>query len=311
MFCLDAGWHVNEGSPEGGERLGDWLPDPELYGTRSLKEVADEIRDAGMLPGIWMELESCDATSHGAHLTDDAVLKRYGVPIGGAKWFYNFDQPAVCAYLTERVASLYEMGFRYIKNDYNHSLGVGCTNNGANDSPAQGMIRSNDSFLCFLHMLYDRFPGLIIENCGSGGLREDNKMLRNFALQSISDQEQYRNIPSILMGSAALLPPEKAGVWVCPYPTTFYNFRSFRPDPDFLSAMRDGRQTAFGVVCGLMGAMYLSGRIDLADEFNLELLRQGNRALPDAAPENRPEPPRLSARYARASTRPGPLPSDC
>ena len=275
VFCIDAGWQVNAEQAQSGDRLGDWLPDPALYTERTLREVAQEIRGAGMLPGIWLELESCDASARGASLTDDAVLKRHGVPVGGAKWFYNFDEPAVCEYLTRRIADLYEMGFRYIKNDYNHSLGAGCTNNGADGSPAQGMIRSNDSFLRFLDALRVRFPDLIIENCGSGGLREDNKMLRHFALQSTSDQELYQNTPSILMGSAALMPPEKAGVWVCPYPTTFYNFRDFRPDAAFLDAMRDGRQTAFGIVSGLMGTMYLSGRIDLADEHNFGLLQQG------------------------------------
>src|SRR5699024_11239514 len=63
-----------------------------------------------------------------------------------------------------------------------------------------------------------------------------------------------------ILGSAALMPPEKAGVWVCPYPTTFYNFRDFRPDAAFLDAMRDGRQTAFGIVSGQIGRASCRGR---------------------------------------------------
>ena len=270
VFCIDDGWHVNETAPG----LGDWLPCPELYRDCSLSEIASRILKAGMVPGIWMEIETCTPTAKHAY----AVLKRHGKPVGGNKWFFDLEQPVVADYLMQRIEALYQMGFRYIKNDYNHSLGLGCTSNLSSDavlSPAQGARQSNGAFLRFIDKLFSRFPDLTIENCGSGALRCDNATLRHFALQSTSDQEDYLLTPSILMGCAAIMPPEKAGIWAYPYPTTFENYKNFSPADDWLASMADGRQTAFNMVNGLMGTMYLSGRIDLCDELNFSLVCEG------------------------------------
>lgn len=270
VFCLDSGWFENEF----GEGLGDWISNQSIYTEYSLQDIADRISSSGMLPGIWLELETCNPTAFGATIFKEAVLKRYDNKIGGEKWFYNFKCKEVRDYLEGKIDSLYQMGFRYIKNDYNHSMGIGCTNNYEGNSPAEGMIQHNNAFLEFVDYLYVKFPGLIIENCGSGGLRSDNKTLRHFAIQNISDQECYENNPSILSGSAALRPPEKAGILVYPYPTTFANYYNFKPDAAYLESMKDGRQTTFNMISGLMGNLYMSGRIDLCDEYNTGLIKE-------------------------------------
>lgn len=270
VFCIDDGWHVNETA----SGLGDWLPCPERYREHSLFEVADYIRKAGMVPGIWMELETCTPTAKYAH----AALKRHGKPVGGNKWFLDLEQPDVAEHLMQRIKALYQMGFRYLKNDYNHSLGLGCSSNlppDAAPSPAQGARQSSRAFQRFIDRVSSSFPDLTIENCGSGGLRCDNATLRHFALQSTSDQEDYLLTPSILMGCAAIMPPEKAGIWAYPYPTTFENYQDFSPTDEWLASMADGRQTAFNMVNGLMGSMYLSGRLDLCDELNFSLVCEG------------------------------------
>lgn len=275
IFCIDGGWCANQNSGVQDDGLGDWLPNEKLYGMTSLQQVVEKMTEEGMTAGIWLELETCNRSAYGYRLGGDAVLKRYGVEIGGNKLFYNFNNEKVWNYLAKRVDVLYQMGFRYIKNDYNHSLGIGCTNNYEGNSPAEGLIQNHERFLEFIDYLREKYPDLIIENCGSGAMRSDNKTLRHFALQSTSDQENYKNNPSILMGSAAIMPPEKAGVWVYPYPTSFTNYYDFCPDMEYLEYMKDGWQTSFNMVSGLLGNMYLSGRIDLCDEYNLSLIKEG------------------------------------
>ena len=276
VFCIDGGWCENVYAEGKGGEYGDWQPKKDYYKDITLKQLAEKIREKGMIPGIWMELETCTRTAYGYTLDENTVLKRYDTEIETRdRMFYNFSNEKVKAYLFEKVRALYDMGFRYIKNDYNHSTGIGCTNNYEGASPAEGLIRNHKDFLRFLDDIYKEFPDLMIENCGSGGLREDNSMLRHFALQSTSDQEEYENNPSILMGSLAIMPPEKAAIWVYPYPTTWTNFRDFVPDDLYKEAMQDGLQTTFNMVTGLMGNMLLSGRIDLCDAYNLELMKEG------------------------------------
>ena len=271
-FCIDGGWYQNKN----GLGLGDWLPKKEYYSEISLADVAASIRERGMIPGIWFELEACTENAELFKEDTDFVLRRSGRAVGaGERHFLNFTKEEVRAFLLGRVRALYDMGFRYIKHDYNQSVGIGCTNLGT-DSPAEGLIRQTEAFYRFIDELYEHFPDLVLENCASGALRSDNKTLRRFTLQSTSDQELFLHNPSIVMGSCAIMPPEKAGVWVYPYPTDFETrLLLFEPQESFFRERADGKETVFNMVSGLSGVLYLSGRIDLADEKNFALIKEG------------------------------------
>lgn len=281
VFCIDGGWCENEN----GAGLGDWLPKQSHYKDISLQAVLDKIKECGMVPGIWFEWEACEKTAKGYQLDNDWILLRHGEPVGEARAFYNFRNPQVRAYLKEKVRSVYEMGVRYIKNDYNQSLCVGCTNHNPDGSPAEGIRENAEAFYGFVEDLYQEFPDLMIENCCSGALRSDHKTLRHFALQSSSDQELYENNPSILMGSLLQYPPEKAGVWSYPYPAMIDEAADFKLTDEYIARMANGRQTAFNMITAMMGVLYQSGRIDLCDEKNEALIQEAitlykeNRAL--------------------------------
>lgn len=274
IFCIDAGWSQSRDG-DTTDYLGDWYIRTDLYGEHGLKEIAELIKQKGMIPGIWFEFDACVDNTYGYTLDNDSMIKRYGDQVGGRRGFYNMKNASVKAYLKERIRELYDIGFRYIKNDYNKNTGIGCTNNYDGDSPAEGLIQNANAFYAFINELYAEFPDIIIENCGSGALRSDNKMLRNFTLQSTSDQELYKNYPSIMMGSVAIMPPEKAGVWAYPYPATFYEQENFKLSEEYIKNMADGNQTVFNMVTAMFGCMYLSGRIDLCDEKNFELIQEG------------------------------------
>ena len=271
-FCIDGGWYQNKN----GLGLGDWIPKKEYYSEISLADVAASIRERGMIPGIWFELEACTENAELFKEDTDFVLRRSGRAVGaGGRHFLNFTKEEVRAFLLGRVRALYDMGFRYIKHDYNQSVGIGCTNLGT-DSPAEGLIRQTEAFYRFIDELYEHFPDLVLENCASGALRSDNKTLRRFTLQSTSDQELFLHNPSIVMGSCAIMPPEKAGVWAYPYPTDFATrLLPFEPQESFFRERADGKETVFNMVSGLSGVLYLSGRIDLADEKNFALIKEG------------------------------------
>lgn len=275
VFCIDGGWCANE---DGSAGLGDWLPKSEYYDMQGLKAIADYIKQKNMVPGIWLELEACQNTAYGYAMEKDSILKRYDTAIGDWRGFYNFSNPNVCEYLINKVETLYNLGFRYIKNDYNKSIGIGATNNYDGNSPAQGAIISADAFYDFIDNLYKKLPDLVIENCGSGALRCDNKMLRRCYLQSTSDQEIYINNPSIVMGSMAVMPPEKAGIWSYPYPSMYPyvngKYVPFDADENYTKQRRDGKETVFNMVSAMTGYLYLSGRIEFCDAVNFGLIKE-------------------------------------
>jgi alpha-galactosidase len=114
-----------------------------------------------------------------------------------------------------------------------------------------------------------------VENCGSGGMRADYGMLKNFCIQSTSDQEIYYYYPSIAQGMLANILPEHAGIWSFPYPNLF----DLRSDETAMEREAErcanGRQTVFNMVTAIAGNLYLSGRIDYADDFNSALIAEG------------------------------------
>lgn len=271
IFCIDGGWYQNKGALG----LGDWVPKEQYYSQTTLGDLAKKISKLGLIPGIWFEFDANTDTSYVRSLNDDMVIRRYDKAVGGERSFYNFKNPKVREHLISRVEEFYNMGYRFIKNDYNKSIGIGCTNNYDGESPAQGAIENANAFYDFIDELYRRFPELIMENCGSGALRSDNKTLKRFSLQSSSDQEFYFNNPSIVMGTMLQMPPEKAGIWSYPYPVMFEGRETFELTDEYVEKMADGYETSFNMVTSMMGAMYLSGRIDLCDEKNFKLVKDG------------------------------------
>ena len=265
-YVIDAGWYGVTGNEE--QDLGMWEVNDAVFGEGGYREIAGRIRAAGMLPGIWFEIESAGIESKIVREHPEYVLRRRGDPVGGRRLLLDFRQEGVRQHIMGRIRALYDMGVRYIKNDYNANTGTGIDPDGASS-----LHEHSEAFCRFIDAVRTEFPDLIVENCGSGAMRSDIGTLSRFHLQSVSDQEDYFRLPSIVSGSAACIPPERLGIWAYPYPVRIDYRQSFAPSPEFTARFTDGRVTAYNCVTGLMGLMYLSGRIDCADLLNRRLIK--------------------------------------
>lgn len=272
IFCIDAGWFVRDGNNIG---LGDYFPSDDRFAPYGFDGIIGEISKAGMVPGVWFEWEALGRFAELAKLPDSLVT-RNGCKVSSWRGFAEMRNPQVREALYRAVDRVYRAGVRYIKNDFNASLGIGCGDSA--DRYGEELRAYSEAFYEFVEELYRRYPDLIIENCGSGGGREDSETLSHFFVQSTSDQELMTNNPSVLSGSLALMPPEKAGNWAYPMPALIEWYQEAEK-PERLAEMRrvaaDGEQTVLTMTGGILGAMFLSGRIDLADSYNARLIRQG------------------------------------
>lgn len=279
VFCIDAGWFGLPGVWY--THNGDWQPCDQLFGEGGLQGILDEIRSRGMLPGVWLEIETADISSDFAKAHPEALLTRHGHSIGGGQCFVDFRKQVVRDHLMQVFDNLYSMGVRFVKNDYNHSTGIGVDPlYGADESMAEALRGHTEAFYAFVDEVISTHEGFMIENCGSGAMRCDHTTLSHFHIQSTSDQEYYDRYPSIIQGMTACMPPERAGIWAYPYPVDFHD-REAQAEvypvthPQTLAVIKssaDGWQTAYNMVNGMMGAMYLSGRICYADELNKRLI---------------------------------------
>ena len=147
------------------------------------------------------------------------------------------------SYLDKVIARLVnEYGAGYIKMDYNVDSLQGTELNA--DSFGQGLLEHNRAHLAWLSGIVDRYPELILENCGSGGGRMDYAMLSRLQMQSMTDQEDYLKLPGILVGATAAVLPEQLAIWSYP-----------------LSGA-DADQASFNMVTAMMCRIHQSGRLD-------------------------------------------------
>jgi len=135
-----------------------------------------------------------------------------------------------------------DYGVGYIKMDYNVDSLQGTELNA--DSFGQGLLEHNRAHLAWLDSILNRYPDLIVENCGSGGGRMDYAMLSRLQIQSMTDQEDYLKLPAILVGASAAVLPEHLGIWSYPL------------------ANGDADQASFNMVTAMMCRIHQSGRLD-------------------------------------------------
>ncbi|WP_337102644.1 glycoside hydrolase family 36 protein [Paenibacillus sp. YIM B09110] len=212
-YCIDCGWYSDGYWWDG---VGEWKPSERRF-PGGLKEVIDYIRDKGMVPGLWLEIEVMGVNSPLANkVPDDWFFMRHGKRvIDHSRYQLDFRNPEVISHANEVVDRLVrEYGVGYIKMDYNINAGIGTET--AADSFGDGLLQHNLAYLNWLDDVFERFPQLVIENCGSGGMRMDYALLSRHSIQSTSDQTDYRKNAAIAAASASVVTPEQAAVWSYP-----------------------------------------------------------------------------------------------
>jgi alpha-galactosidase len=218
-FVIDAGWYDDD---EGWwDSVGVWEPAVARFpGPRGIYEVLDHIRERGMIPGLWLEPEVVGVRSPMATtLPEEAFFRRDGVRvIETGRHHLDLRHPAARAHLDNVVDRLVgEWGVGYLKLDYNINAGSG-TSDHPGETPAAGLLGHNRAHLGWLDDILDRHPGLVVENCASGGMRMDQALLSRLQLQSTSDQQNLLLYAPIAAAAPTAVTPEQGAVWAYPRP---------------------------------------------------------------------------------------------
>lgn len=252
-LVIDAGWFAPADRPWGAAH-GDWVPSAAHY-PRGLGATADAIRAEGLVPGLWFEMETCGADSRLFVERPDLLLHRDGRPLtAGGRRFLDLRKPAAAELLAERViGTLREGGFGYLKVDYNENIGLGA--DGA-ESLGEGLRAHLDGSLAFFRRIRAELPGLVVENCSSGGHRLDPSFFAVSEMSSFSDAHESPEIPIIAANLHRLAPVRQSQIWV---------------------VLREGEsraRTVYSLAAGLLGRFCLSGDILRLDAEQERLLRR-------------------------------------
>lgn len=269
-FCVDSGWYA-----EGNwwDTVGEWQFAPSRF-PHGLQYILNAIRRRGMIPGLWIEIEvmgvGCPLA---AQCPDEWFFMRHGRRvIDHGRYQLDFSNPQVRAY-ADQVADrlIREYGVGYLKIDYNINGGYGTETRGRN--PGAALEEHQAAYRAWLQGLLERYPGLVIENCASGGMRMDYGLLSLLSIQSLSDQDDVIRLAPIACAAASAVTPEQAACWSLPKPEM------------------DEEETAFCMVNAMTGRIHQSGALDQLPAATLDLMQEAFscyqsycRRIPSARP---------------------------
>jgi len=219
-----------------------------------LKKTADHIREAGLVPGLWFEFENVGVNSSIALQEKAHLLTRDNYTIvSGERAFWNFCDPWVQDYLSQKVINfLRENGFEYIKVDYNDTYGIGC--DGA-ESYGEALRQQVIEVQNFFRKIKEEIPGIIIENCASGGHRLEPSMMALSSMASFSDAHKCSSIPIIAANLHRAILPRQSQIWAV------------------LHSDDSDRRLVYSLVNTFLGRMCLSGSIAELSEKQKAIVR--------------------------------------
>lgn len=261
-FVIDCGWFKQEGVPWD-IAMGDYHVSKELF-PQGLDKTVKAINDHGMKAGIWFEIDNVGERAE-AYQDTEHLLKRNGAPLTTTmRRFWDMRQEWVQQYLEERViGQLKKYGFSYMKMDYNDTIGVGC--DGA-ESLGEGLRQNMEASISFIRKVKEKVPGIILENCSSGGHKLEPLMMSECSMASFSDAHECEEIPIIAASLHRVILPRQNQIW------------AVIRESDSL------KRIAYSIANTFLGRMCLSGDVTKLTDDQWELIDRGIAFYQKAAP---------------------------
>lgn len=208
-FVIDCGWYKADGVPWD-ISMGDYVPSRTLF-PEGLGRTVQAIHDAGMKAGIWFEIENVGPAAEAYQNTEHLLKLDGSVLTTSRRRFWDMNDPWVQDYLTERViGTLKSYGFEYMKIDYNDTIGIGCD---GCESIGEGLRRNMEATMEFLEKVKREVPGIVLENCASGGHRLEPGFMAATSMASFSDAHECVEIPIIAANLHRAILPRQSQIW--------------------------------------------------------------------------------------------------
>jgi len=222
-FWVDALWY-GEGE-NWAEEVGNWTVNRKRF-PNGLKPIADKAHDNGMKFVLWFEPERIRPKSPLAKEHPDYLLKKPG---GDDNLLLDLGNPEARQWITDMIAGvLEEVGVDIYRQDFNFDPLEYWLSADEPDRVGMTEMRHIEGLYMMWDELRERRPGLLIDNCASGGRRIDLETTsRSFPLwrSDYTDagavHEGYRleiGAQCQTVGLSRWLPLHTASVWrITPY----------------------------------------------------------------------------------------------
>ncbi|MDO9591432.1 MAG: alpha-galactosidase [Microcella sp.] len=269
IATVDAGWFgAADQTSNWQEQRGDWSSVNTARFPSGLEALGQSIRDAGVLPGMWIEAEAVgshsllraanpDAMAHsveGRHHDPSYHLQTESLDDDDPTFlgYVCMGSSAGREHVLESMSTLITTtGARWIKLDFNIDPDAGCTRTDHGHGAGDGLLRHYEGLYAVLDEVRARHPDIMLESCSSGGLRIDLGLARHVHGFFLSDPDYTEHHLEVLWGVRNLLPP--IGIlhwswsqWRGDYPPSRLDWASLSAD-DFDTTLRAAMLHRFGV----------------------------------------------------------------
>jgi len=225
VATVDAGWFgAADPTSYWQEQRGDWSSVNTARFPSGLEALGQSIRDAGVLPGMWIEAEAVGANSllraaHPEAMAHTVEGRRTDPSYRTQTESLDPHDPTFLGYVClgssagrehvlESMSTLITTtGARWIKLDFNIDPDAGCTRTDHGHGAGDGLLRHYEGLYSVLDQLRERHPDLMLESCSSGGLRIDLGLARHVHAFFLSDPDYTEHHLQVLWGVRNLLPP--------------------------------------------------------------------------------------------------------
>ena len=198
-FVIDAGW-FGKGT-EWWYCRGDW--EENLTGALCgrMRDISDAVREAGMKFGLWFEIESADPNSDSVKKHPEYFITRNGL------CFLDFSNEAARKYIIDALSrNIEKYKIEYIKFDYNQDMYY--------DDGGRAYIDYFRGYFDTVRCLKDKYPGIFLENCASGGQRMNLRNCIDFDGFWPSDNESPYEQLKMFKNTLLRLPPQYFDRWI-------------------------------------------------------------------------------------------------
>lgn len=172
VFWLDAGWYSQAADYKNHKNwantVGNWTVDREKF-PDGLKPVSDEAHKVGAKFMVWFEPERVIKGSQWAEEHPEWMLDA-----GTDAYLFDLGNPKALEWFCNQIGELIEQnGIDYYRQDFNMEPDIFWQKNDEPGRTGIREIRHIEGLYAFWDYLRQRFPGLLVDNCASGGRRID------------------------------------------------------------------------------------------------------------------------------------------
>ena len=252
-FVIDCGWYKEDGIPWD-ISMGDYNISKTLF-PGGLEQTVKAIKEAGLKPGIWFEIENVGKASMAYQMEEHLLHLDGKVLTTTRRRFWDMNDPWVEEYLSERVIGMLKRyGFEYMKIDYNDTIGMGCD---GSESIGEGLRKNVEKTYEFLDKIKREIPGIVLENCASGGHRLEPRFMASTSMASFSDAHECEEIPIIAANLHRAILPRQSQIWAV------------------IREQDSGKRIAYSIVSTFLGRLCLSGDVTRLTESQWEVIDRG------------------------------------